>query len=666
MAQKLKKTSLDLQSLEDRRMLAVFGTAWPDARNLSVSFPADGVRVGTLTNEIGESLDDVASRSEWQELALRAYQTWSIHADINVGLRNDYNVDFGTPGFLTDDPRFGEFRIGGIPQSGLSASAIPYQSAAGTYSGDLLLNTNHTFRYHSWDDQIGPDPATVSEGERDIFSLFLHEVGNTLGVDDNQLEWSVMFGQYTVPKGILSQEDIAAIQAIYGERTDPFETSDNGAVELATLLPVPVGFDPDADVIRSRGSLLNNSDVDVYRIEPLSGFEAATIRVRTAGLSLLMSQLEVLDSTGTVIAHADSQSVFENDAVIDLTGLGDHEELFVRISASDSAGIYHTGDYQLELDYRDISVQTSDPQPGGHDAGPDELFANFGLVDSEDNLNDSIDSATVLSANPHSESRYQLTASVSSVNDVDHLRVTAPAQVQGRLAVHLAAVGEETAELDVTVVDVDGQRVGTAGRLRADGTYSIEIAQPVPNQDYYIRVSVDPTSTVGVGNYVAVAEFEAPQSQMNHFISGEVDAEVDEYYRWTALKTRLFRFDLSVSNATSEQAVRLTIYDAHTQEVKLVAVAHSGLTRSVLGWLDQGDYILRLTAITSDQSDVTGASFNIAVDGLSDDQDDDDYDPHADETSNAYGYSYIDGNYYTSDDEDSYGYGYGYDYGYGP
>ncbi|MEL6108964.1 MAG: matrixin family metalloprotease [Planctomycetota bacterium] len=656
LAQRKKKT-LEVQSLEDRRLLAVFGTAWPNPRDLTVSFPADGVSAGGQENQINALLDGTSSRIEWQELALRAYQTWSIHADINVGLRNDYNLDFGTPGLTTGDPRFGEFRIGAIPQTGLSASAVPYQAAAGTYSGDLFLNSNHNFQFHDW--AGGQGPETSDPANRDIFSLFLHEIGNTLGIDDNELEWSVMFGQYTVPKGILSAEDIDAIQAIYGERTDPYETVDNGTVQFATDVPVPLGFDPSTGVLSTRGSLLNGSDDDFYKITPLEGQSSATLRLRASGISLLVGRLEVIDSSGTVVAEANADSVFDNDVSLQLSGLDQYDQLYVRVAASDSEDIYGIGDYELELDYRDDTAQASDPVAGAHDSGPDTLFANFGLVDSEAGLDNTIETATsAVPVSASAEDRYEFTASTSSASDVDYFSVTAPATVQGRLAIHLASVGNGSADYDVRVVDADGQPAGTAGRLHADGTFSIEVAQPVANEEYFIRVSVDPNSTVGVGNYVAIAEFEAPHSQMNPFVSGEVDADIDEYYRWTALKTRLFRFDLSVSGASSEQAVRLTVYDAHTKEVKLVAVAYSGITRGALAWLDQGDYILRLSALSTDQSPVLGADFSLAVDGVSDDQDDDNYDPD-DENLPPYHYDAA------NDPIDPYDYDYDYGYNYG-
>tara|TARA_R110002049_G_scaffold285698_1_gene466763 strand:- start:179018 stop:181009 length:1992 start_codon:yes stop_codon:yes gene_type:complete len=644
-------TSIDLETLEDRRMLAAFGNSWPDARDLSISFPSDGVEVGTYENDIESTLDQVAQRQQWQELALRAYQTWAINADVNVGLRNDYDVKFGTPGLTTNDPRFGEFRIGAFPQEGLLASSVPFQPIAGTYSGDLLLNSNEQFKYHDWSGGVGPDPATLTENERDLFSLLLHEAGNTLGIADNQLEWSVMFGQYAGPKGSLAAEDVAEIQALYGARSDPYELVDNGQIQTATMLTTPVGFDPLVAVIRSRGSLVNGTDVDTYKVTPVAGQDSVTIRLRAAGVSLLMSKLQVIDESGQILAETSAQSVFDNDNQIQIDGLQSHNSLYVRVAAADAADVYAVGDYVLEVDYRPPAIQATDIAPGDYDSGAESLFANFDLLDTEVNANDSVASAQELAFNSFGESRtYELESSVSSASDLDYWKITAPDTVEGRLVVQVAGVGADQPDVRIDVVDATGVSLGTAGKLHADGTFTLEVAQPTAGQEYFIRVSVDPSSTVGVGNYVAVAEFQASSAQMNHLISDTVSESADDFIRWTASETKLFRFDLNADGTAPDQAVRLTIYDAHTKEIEMIAVARSGITRSALAWLQQGEYILQFTAIGGSQQPTDDISYSLYLDGISDDQDDDgdgdggDDDPYYYDPSG--GGSYYDPYYY--------------------
>ena len=360
-----------------------------------------------------------------------------------------------------------------------------------------------------------------------------------------------------------------------------------------------------------------------------------------SGLSLLKSRLDIVDAAGQIVDQTSASSVFENDNSLTITGLQNHSELYIKVSAIDSSDVYSVGDYGLEIDYRDASVQAADPQPGRYDSGPDAVFSNFDLIDGELAANDSVATATPMIKSSYvSNSRYEIESSVSSASDVDYLKITAPESIDGRLVVHVASIGSDRPGLLLRVVDASGQAVGTAGHLRDDGTFTVEVERPQANQDYFVRVSVDPNSAVGVGNYVATAEFEAPPTQMNSLSSGHLTGAVDKFIRWTAGKTKLFRFDLSATSVDSGQAVRLTVYDAHTREIKMVAVTHAGVSRSALGWLQQGEYILRFTALGIGTASVTGVDYSLSVDGISDDQDEDDFDPIDDPNYVPYHYEY--------------------------
>ncbi len=215
--------------------------------------------------------------------------------------------------------------------------------------------------------------------------------------------------------------------------------------------------------------------------------------------------------------------------------------------------------------------------------------------------------------------------------------------------IEVAAVGNGQPALLVKVVDFDGQSVGAAGRLRPDGSWTMEVAQPQAGQDYYLRISVDPSSAVSVGNYVATAEFTEPGSQMNDLAFGEVSTEIDEFVHWTAAKTKLYRFDLIASGGGVGDGVKMTIYDAHTQKMQLVVATSSDLARGALAWLQQGDYILRFTATSTSGNPVAHIAYAVTTDGISDDQDEDDedyeddpdYDPYDTyETDPEYDYEY--------------------------
>ncbi|MGI9474185.1 MAG: matrixin family metalloprotease, partial [Rubripirellula sp.] len=539
----------------------------------------------------------------------------------------------------TDDPRFGEFRIGSIPQTGLLASSLPFQTVAGTYSGDLLLNSNEAFVFDDWSTG-GPDLNTLDEFDRDLFSVLLHETGNTLGLDDSLLDWTVMYRQYTVPKGILSAEDIAGMRELYGARSDPYEQVSNDQIQVSTLLPTPNGFRSKYDVISTRGSLLHGTDVDHYQFTPVAGQDEVLIRLNARGVSLLLSRVEVLDASGSVIASSDASSVFANDAVVNVSGIADQSPLFIRVSAIDSSSVYAAGDYELEIDYRSESVRSRDSVQAPYDSGPDALFANYSLNDWEsDSTRLLLPSSDVYD----SGTRFELESAMGGRSDVDVVKFTAPAVIEDRLLIHVAAV-DRNLDLDVAVQDSDGQPVGVNGRLRQDGTWALEVAHPEAGKDYFLNINVDPTSSVALGNYVVTADFTALSGQMNQLIHSEGSSAADRYVSWTAAKTKLFRFDLEAMEGNKGDQVKLTVYDAHTGEMRLVMSTQAGMTRTGLAWLTQGDYILRISTSSRFGEPVDALGYSVRCDGVSDDQDDDEEDPDYDTgyAAPTYEYEYVD------------------------
>ena len=177
----------------------------------------------------------------------------------------------------------------------------------------------------------------------------------------------------------------------------------------------------------------------------------------------------------------------------------------------------------------------------------------------------------------------------------------------------------------------------------------MEVAEPQAAEEYVLRVSVDSSSAVGVGNYIAIAEFIQPSDQMNEMASGEVSDDADTFLRWTATETKLIRFDLATGGATASQGVQLTIFDAHTGELRAVVTSTGDVTRTTLAWIQQGDYILRFSTITTDGLPVEDVTYALSAEGVSDDQGDGD-----DSDDDEYNYEY----------DYSYGYEYDYDYDY--
>src|SRR4051794_10711114 len=87
---------LGLTRLEDRHTPAQFGTPWADPTHLTLSFAPDGTQaVGGTTSELFAALDAQMPRAVWQGTILRAVQTWSEAAGVNVGVTADGGQPFG-------------------------------------------------------------------------------------------------------------------------------------------------------------------------------------------------------------------------------------------------------------------------------------------------------------------------------------------------------------------------------------------------------------------------------------------------------------------------------------------------------------------------------------------------------------------------------------------
>src|SRR4051794_28036423 len=94
---------LPLEQLEDRTVPAAFNVPWPDAPELTLSFAPDGTDAGGQPSALFRSPNARIPTHAWQEAILRAFQTWAIAADVNVGVVADGGQPFGTLGLKQGD-----------------------------------------------------------------------------------------------------------------------------------------------------------------------------------------------------------------------------------------------------------------------------------------------------------------------------------------------------------------------------------------------------------------------------------------------------------------------------------------------------------------------------------------------------------------------------------
>jgi hypothetical protein len=326
-----RNSPLQLTCLEDR---TVPTGSWLDPTNLTVSFAKDGTTVGSAASSLFATLGRGAQAAPWEREVLRGIQSWAAVANINVGLVRDNGAAFGAPGNIQSDPRFGDIRIGGVPMDPATlGTGNPFDWTAGTWSGDVLLNTTANLKIN---------PTSLTAGN-DLFTVAAHEAGHALGLDHSTDPLSVMADQYTGTKAGLSTSDVAAIQAIYGPRVpDASEgTTGNETPATATALNWATNRSVTAD-------LTTNSDLDYYSIVPPTATQKFTVRVRTSGLSLLTAKVTVYDPSGKAVGSDASTDPTDGDLAVRVNRVQGGGTYLVKV-ASNSADVFGVGRYRLDI-----------------------------------------------------------------------------------------------------------------------------------------------------------------------------------------------------------------------------------------------------------------------------------------------------------------------------
>ena len=88
-------------------------------------------------------MNATTAQAQWEQAILRAYQTWAVAANLNIGLVSDGGEPLGGAGALQGDTRFGDIRIAAIPLSAPGTTGSTMADTNGfdyndqTASGDL-------------------------------------------------------------------------------------------------------------------------------------------------------------------------------------------------------------------------------------------------------------------------------------------------------------------------------------------------------------------------------------------------------------------------------------------------------------------------------------------------------------------------------------------------
>ncbi|MBN9517151.1 matrixin family metalloprotease, partial [bacterium] len=588
---------LRVELLEDR-LTPTTGVPWSDAGSLSLSFVPDGTDAGGGTRSALGSLLGYTSPDAWQREILRAYQTWAAATNVNIGLTADAGLALGAAGLPQGDSRFGDIRVAARPLSagpgGSLAQATGFDDAAGTWAGDMVLGTTNAF-----------GPAGY-----DLFSVALHEAGHSLSLLDNGSDpASAMWSVYSRRTG-LNAADVAAIQALYGVRSDdPYEgAAGNGTPATAFNLTA------NGNLTAVTADLTRVGDVDVYRFTTPAAYSGATglrIDLEAAGISLLTARVTVLNAAGQVVASGVVTDPLSNDVSVVVPGYQASTTYYVKVEGA-SGDVFSVGAYNLRLKYSPLAYGTS-------------AVTGAQYVNLESGANDTRATAAPLGmVNAEHSTAFTAVGALTSGSDVDWYRITpsAPVGFTGTLSVGLVPLSGNGFRPVVAVYNARGVQLPAVVVTNENGAFTVQLGNQQTGTTYYLKVTAaDPSGAQAVGAYTLAANVaRAAVAAFDPLGTAALNsARATAYARMTVTETRLTQFSLSVSGAgAARAAVRMSILNGQGQVVfSLVAGAGQPLVTGTL-WLLAGEYTVVFQAATADGRGLPGLTYTLGKRELSD------------------------------------------------
>ncbi len=588
-----RPTPLRLERLEDRAVPALFGIPWADARHLTLSFVSDGTNVDGVDSNLFKAMP--GKTPGWQGEILRAVETWAANANINVSVVKEVGkFDLGSSGAPQGDRRFGDIRIAARPLSGnVLAVTTPSGFLGGTRVGDIVLNSNVKFAINGRADGY------------DLYSVMLQEVGHALGISNSTDPNSPMYETYHGLREGLTDGDIANLQALYGQRAPDALEGPNGNDTLAnaTELKVPTGADVHSTLV-GLGDISGPTDVDYYKVMvPKDGAkDGLTVQLNT-GVGLLQAKVTVWDAKGNVLF---SGPVPNTLVTYKLNRPDAGSYYYAKIEAANPA--FGTGAYQFRV--------------GFDDGAPDVTVQGSTAPLDDKHTDDMAAAATPLTtaagyvANTH----YSALGRLRDYYDVDFYRFHAPvpgANQQNVMTVNVRGVTAGVQSPVMILYDGAGNLVSTQILANGGGTYTFQVSNVAPDQDYVVGVG---DAHLGAGNYQLDIDFRTQAVNLQQFGSGTLAPTGSVAYQTLQSNiSQMMYFVLSADAAdlSVQSGVRMTIFDSNGHAVSTL-FARAGQTVSATVYLTQGTYTVRYEGLSPAGATTTAINYSLKGVTLSD------------------------------------------------
>jgi hypothetical protein len=576
-----RSRQLTLEVLEDRTAPAVFDVPWSDPSHLTLSFAPDGTQIAGQTSSLFATLNAQEPTSSWQADILRAVQTWTVNTgNLNVGLVPDNGQPFGSSGGGEGNLRSGDIRIGAAPLSpGVLAVASPHDPfVSGIWSGDIILNSTIDF----------------TQPQTDLYGVLLHEFGHVFGLGASTDPASVLYEKATWVTNQLAASDVAAIQALYG--APPANPPGHHTLQTAS----PIRFPSDDGSVYTGttpllafGDIVATGQIDFFSVQTAGFSGPTTIRLQTAGISLLEPELIVYDASGNILGQAQSTSISGDTISVHLDNVTANTTYYIGVNSA-ASGLFAAGRYGLAVTF-DATLTTT----------PDQIASMLEHAHSGGDSSDDTPPGPVqalqtthgYAPNQHYETRGGLNKAVT-------YSVLSPSSTSGSplvLTVALSTHGYRGMLPQLQIFNASHQPVNAVVVLNNTGRYTVQAGGLAPGQTYYLTVTPRVIINDDDASFSLVADFKLTSSLLPVLATGKASTAASRPTRalYVALD-QVFSFTLSAGKkgARSGSTVQMTITDSKGNVVFNLAAS---LGQTVTGppvLLAAGAYKVSFSVIT--------------------------------------------------------------------